>query len=144
MDAKAPPLFGEDPEETARVWQAICECDDNLRESVGNISRPLFRGKAAEFAAQITDAAANVRDELALLETRLSTDPWLAGGNLGAADLVTYPVVMQLARATGREEAAPLNLALHPLGDHFPNLEAWSKRIETLPGYHNAYPPHWI
>ncbi|MDA1311407.1 MAG: glutathione S-transferase family protein [Proteobacteria bacterium] len=138
-----PPLFGKGPKETARVWQVICECDGNLREPVGDISRPLFRGKAQEFAEPITKAAKVVRDELGLVETRLSSTPWLAGEALSAADLTLYPVLMQLSRAVAREEAASLELALHPIAEYFPQLGAWSKRIETLPGYHNAYPPHW-
>ena len=44
-----PPLFGKSPIETARIWQAVCDCDGTLREPVEQISRPLFRGKAAEF-----------------------------------------------------------------------------------------------
>lgn len=139
----APPLFGREPLETARIWQAICECDGHLRQPVVSISRPLFRGKGQEFAGQITEAAAIVRDELALLDARLSSSPWIAGENLSAADLVAYPVLMQLSRAAGREDAAPLDLAIHPLGEFFPNIEAWGRRIEKLPGFHNAYPPHW-
>ena len=138
-----PPLFGKAPRETARIWQAISECDGNLRQPVVNISRPLFRGKGEEFAAQITDAAAIVREELGLLEARLSSDPWLAGGDLSAADLVTFPVLMQLSRAAAREDAAPFGLAVHPLDESFPKLDTWQKRIEALPGFDNAYPPHW-
>lgn len=138
-----PPLFGRTPTETARIWQAISECDGNLREPIGNISRPLFRGKGPEFAGQITEAAATVRDELSLLEARVSSDPWLAGENLSAADLTLYPVLMQLCRAAASEQAASLDLAIHPLGEHFPNLDGWAKRVETLQGYDNAYPPHW-
>ena len=110
----APPLFGSSPAQTAKIWQTICECDGNLREPVGDISRPLFRGKEAEFVDQITEAAETVRGELGLLEARLGSDPWLAGDAISAADLVLFPVLMQLARATGRAEAAPLNLAIHP------------------------------
>ncbi len=139
----APPLFGETPEETARIWQAICECDGNLREPIGDISRPLFRGKGQEFAEQITEAAAIVRNELTLLEARLLSQSWLAGETLSAADLITFPVLMQLSRASAREEAAPLGLAIHPLSEHFPNLDEWRKRVEALQGFHNAYPPHW-
>jgi glutathione S-transferase len=57
--------------------------------------------------------------------------------------LITFPVIMQLLRAVGREDAEPLQLAIHPLADHFPNLAIWMSRIESLPGYDNAYPPHW-
>lgn len=138
-----PPLFGKEPLETARIWQAISECDGNLREPVTNISRPLFRGKATEFAEQISEAAIVVREELGLLESRLATDRWIAGETLSAADLTIFPVVMQLLRAAEREEAVPLDLAIHPLSEHFPNLGAWSERIEALKGYQNAYPPHW-
>ena len=139
----APPLFGSSPAETARVWQTISECDAYLRGPVGQITRPLFRGKGDAFAEQIADAAGPVRDELARLETQLSAQLWLAGETLSAADLATYPVVMQLLRAAGREEAAPHALQVYPLAEHFPNLAAWAGRIEALPGYDEAYPPHW-
>ncbi len=139
----APPLFGTFPEETARIWQAICECDGNLRQPVTGISRPLFRGKGQEFATQISEAAEVARDELALLESRVNASPWLAGENLSAADLIVYPVLMQLSRAAAREDAAPLDLALHPFSEYFPNLDMWRQRIEALQGFDNAYPPHW-
>ena len=129
--------------ETARVWQVICECDGNLRSPIGDISRPLFRAKETEFAEQITNAAATVRKELALLEMRLSASPWLAGATLSAADLVTFPVLMQLERAVSRDEARPMNLDLYPFDTYFPNIAAWRARIEALDGFQNAYPPHW-
>lgn len=138
-----PPLFGSSPAETARVWQSLSECDAYLRERVSAITRPLFRGKGEAFAEQIAEAAEPVRAELARLETTLSAEPWLAGEALSAADLTTYPVVMQLMRAAGREEAAPHALGVYPLAKHFPNLAAWAGRIEALPGYDDAYPPHW-
>ena len=99
------PLFGSSPIETAKIWQSICDCDGNLREPVGQISRPLFRGKAADAAEKIKDAAETVRDELALYETALNENEWLAGDTLSAADLIAFPVIMQLMRAVGREDA---------------------------------------
>ncbi len=137
-----PALFGETPVETARTWQRISEVESNLRDQVGDISRPLFRGKGAEFAEQIARNAEKVRAELALLEARLEGQPFLAGDAMSAADLIAYPVIMQLDRAGQREEAKAFDLA-YPLKDHFPNLAAWGSRIETLPGYDKAYPPHW-
>ena len=138
-----PPLFGSSPIETAKIWQSICDCDGNLREPVGQISRPLFRGKTTEFADKIKEAAETVREELALYETALHANEWIAGDSLSTADLIAFPVIMQLMRAVGREDAEPLQLAIHPLADHFPNLAAWLSQIELLPGYDNAYPPHW-
>ena len=138
-----PSLFGETPEETARIWQTISECDRHLRGPVGNISRPLFRSKAPEFEEQIISAAVQVRDELALLEARIADANWLAGGSVSAADLMVFPVLMQLTRATDKDEAAALNLAISPLETHYPAIAAWRSRMETLSGFDNAYPPHW-
>lgn len=141
--APEPPLFGTDAAETGRVWQMISECDAHLRERVTDISRPLFRGKSAEFADQISAAGDAVRQELAVLEAKLETGNWLAGDRLSAADLTVYPVVMQLGRALSRDEASAFDLGLHPLETAFPALAAWRDRIEALPGYDTAYPPHW-
>lgn len=138
-----PPLLGSDPVETGRIWQVICECDGNLRDTVGEISRPLFRGKGKEFADQITAAAAKMRDELGLMEATLSKSPWVAGKKLSAADLVVYPVIMQLVRAAAREGEAELELAIYPLGKNFPKIDAWCQEMSKLPGYENAFPPHW-
>jgi len=138
-----PRLFGTDPGDTARIWQAICECDGNLRDTVGEISRPLFRGKGREFTDQITEAAARARDELALLEATLGADDWIAGEALTAADLVVFPVIMQLLRASAREQEADLTLHIHPLADYFPQIAGWCGKMETLAGYESAYPPHW-
>jgi hypothetical protein len=49
---------------------------------------------------------------------------------------------MQLGRAADRVAAKSFDLP-HPLNAHFPKLAAWAKTIEALPGYENAYPPHW-
>ncbi len=141
--APEPPLFGVTPAQTARIWQVISECDGYLRECIGDISRPLFRGKGEEFADRIAAAMARVRDELVLLETGLASEPWLAGETLSAADLVVFPVVMQLCRAAARPEAEPMKLGVVPLRKHWPNLDAWRERIEAVEGFDNAYPPHW-
>jgi glutathione S-transferase len=145
LDAQYPEprLFGQAPVDTARIWQAICECDGNLRDAVGEISRPLFRGKGRDFADQITGAAETVRDELGLIQKGLSKTPWMAGNDMSAADLVLYPVIMQLVRAVSREAEAELELGIQPLGTHFPMIDAWCREMEKLPGYDNAYPPHW-
>lgn len=103
----------------------------------------MFRGKGERFADKIAKAAVMVREELDLLEGRAQSEPWLAGEALSAADLVVYPVVMQLLRAAGREEAETHALGVHPLAEHFPALGAWAGRMEALPGYDTAYPPHW-
>ena len=138
-----PPLFGRTLMETALVWQTMSECDGHFRGPVGDISRPLFRNKVAEFEDQIDSAAAKVHDELVVLNERLSASEWLAGAKVSAADLIVFPVLMQLTRAAGQENAAALDLAITPLDAHYPMLAAWQARMKTLPGFETAYPPHW-
>jgi glutathione S-transferase len=138
-----PSLFGDTPTETARIWQSISECNSNLTNQVGDISRPLFRSKGAEFTEQIALAAEKVRAELALIETKLMTMEYLAGERLSAADLITYPIIMQLGRTAERDNDDAHALAIHPLAQYFPRIADWASRMEKIPGYANAYPPHW-
>lgn len=138
-----PSLFGDTPIETARIWQSISECNSNLTDQVGDISRPLFRSKGAEFTDQIALAAEKVRAELALIETKLMTTEYLASGRLSAADLITYPFIMQVSRAAARDRDDTHALEIHPLAQCFPHIADWALRMEKIPGYANAYPPHW-
>ena len=145
LDAAYPesPLFGTTPAETARIWQAISECNANLTDQVGNISRPLFRNKGAEYTDQIAHAAEKIRTELSLIETKLTTQPFLAGERLSAADLITYPIIMQLARSAALDNDDAHALAVHPLASRYPQISKWAVLMENIPGYANAYPPHW-
>ncbi len=138
-----PRLFGNDARHSALIWQMACECDSFLRDPVGAISRPLFRGKAEAFRDEIIAAAGIVRDELRSLEDRLQNSPYLTGEAISTADVIHYPVIMQLARAAGKEEAHALNLGLMPLEETFPCIVAWMTRMEEIPGYERTYPPHW-
>lgn len=138
-----PPLFGTDPAETAAIWQVVSEAEERLRTPIGNVTRPIFRGKAAEKAAEIAETMGSVRPELEALETRLASHDYLASKTLSAADLVVYPAVMQLRRGATRDGAAALDLGVEPLENGYPHLAAWARRIEALPGYDRAYPPHW-
>ena len=138
-----PPLFGATPEEAAAIWQIVCETDARLRTPIGNVTRPIFRGKAVEMAAQITDTMQTVHDELGVLERCLATSRFVAGDGLSAADLAVYPALMQLDRGTTRDGAGALGLGVLPWSETYPDIAAWMGRIEIVPGYDNAYPPHW-
>ncbi len=139
-----PPLFGAGPAQTAQIWQMVCEAGDRLRTPIGNIVRPIFRGRGAEMANEIKEAMPPVHQELAALEMSLSDRAYLCGAALSAADIAVYPAVMQLLRGATRDGAEKLGLQVFPLDDHYPNLAGWARRIEAIPGYDNAYPPHWI
>ncbi|MBT5435430.1 MAG: glutathione S-transferase family protein [Rhodospirillaceae bacterium] len=138
-----PALFGSSPGETAAIWQVVQETEARYRTPIGNITRPIFRGKAAEKAEELNEAIVAVRRELHALEEQIGGRDWLVGDVLTAADLALYPAVMQLMRGATKDDAAALELKVAPLTAHFPVLAAWCQRIEALPGYDSAYPPHW-
>lgn len=138
-----PPLFGGEPAQLADIWQIVCEAGDRLRTPIGDVSRPIFRGRAAAAANDIKTAIQPVYQELSAFEQAVGERPYLCGAELTAADIAVYPALMQLMRCATREDAAQLDLKVAPLERHYPNLAAWAARIETLPGYDRAYPPHW-
>ncbi|MEP3280572.1 MAG: glutathione S-transferase family protein [Stappiaceae bacterium] len=138
-----PPLMGNSPAHAAEIWQILCEADDRLRTPIGNVSRPIFRGRAKEMVTEIQEAIQPVHQELAVFERVLADRAYLCGATLTAADIAVYPALMQLQRCATREGAASLGLQVTPLDSHYPNLAAWAERIEAVPGYADAYPPHW-
>jgi glutathione S-transferase len=138
-----PPLFGTSPTQTAEIWQIVCEADDRLRTPIGNVSRPIFRGKAIEMVTEIKKTMQPVYKELATFELILGGQPYLCGPTLTAADIAVYPALMQLLRGATRDGTEALELRVTPLHTHYPNLAVWAQRIEAISGYDDAYPPHW-
>ena len=138
-----PPLFGTSPQETGLIWRAILETEAYLLSAGDKVIRPVFFGKGLDETAQIQEAAQAVREELKRIDRELSNSPWLVGKQLSAADISLFPLVQTILRAAGKDAAKPLKLELLPLADTFPNLSAWVKRIEVLPGYERTYPPQW-
>ncbi|GBF26207.1 stringent starvation protein A [bacterium MnTg02] len=138
-----PPLFGSSPVQTAAIWEIVSEADERLRTPIGNVTRPIFRGRAAEMAADIEKAIEPVHEELNRIENRLIEHSYLVGDAPTAADLVVYPALMQLMRGATRDGAEALNLEVIPLNQTYPNMAAWAERIEKIPAYDRAYPPHW-
>ncbi len=137
------PLLGANPAQVAEIWQIVCEADDRLRTPIGNVSRPIFRGRSMELAAEIKEFIRPVYQELAALNSSLDDRPYLCGETLTAADIVVYPALMQLLRCATKDGVEALELKVAPLENYYPNLAAWAQRIETMPGYIEAYPPHW-
>ena len=138
-----PPLFGRSAEDTGRVWKAISDSLSYL-EPVGNrIVVPVFFGTVEDNVDDIRAAAAEVHEELGIMERQTGERRWLALDQLTAADLAVYPFVEVLLRAAGKESAKPLDLGLLPFDKRYPKIEAWRQRIRALPGYAKTYPPHW-
>ena len=145
LDRKYPevPLFGQSAEETGRVWKAISEQVSYLEPAGFRVIVPFFVGTVEDNAEDIRDAAAEVREELALMERLIGEQRWFALGKLTAADLAVYPFIETLLRVAGKEDAKPFDLGLLPFASRYPAMEAWRQRIRALPGYDKTYPPHW-
>lgn len=137
-----PPLFGKSAEETGLIWRVISECD-YLISAGDKVIRPVFFGKGLENVDEIQQAAQKIRDELKRFDEQLAHSDWLVGEAMSAADLAVFPLVQLCLRAATKEAAQPFDLKFAPLGERYPILAKWVRRIETLPYYERTYPPHW-
>jgi glutathione S-transferase len=139
----APPLFGANAQETARIWQLISECFSYLDGPANRIIAPIYFGKISEKRDDIRAAVPAVHAELDRFETSLNNAAWFGGETVCAADIAIYPFLKSLLRAASKETAAPLELGLLPFNARYPRLAAWMQHVERLPGYEKTYPPHW-
>ena len=138
-----PSIFGRTPQETGLIWRATSETDSYLLEPGNKVIRPLYFGKGLEKTDEIQAAAATIRQELGRIDTALTGSTWIVGSQISAADIALFPFIQTLLRAASKEAAKPLNLGFSPLGQNYPNIAAWAKRVEAIPGYEKTYPPHW-
>lgn len=139
----AVPLFGATAEQYGRVWQRVCEFENYTRDLFDvEIVRPLLRGHAKANLEAMRAFAVRAIEALGWMEEALSTAPYLAGGEISAADIVALPNIQMLRRVALRAEAIDMDLGLDTLSERLPSLGAWLKRMETMRGYEAAYPPH--
>ncbi|MBI4490564.1 MAG: glutathione S-transferase family protein [Deltaproteobacteria bacterium] len=138
-----PPIFGTTPQETGLIWRAISETQSYLVAPGAKVIVPIFFGKGLEKTDEIQAAAATIRDELKRIDAALAGSVWMVGSCISAADIGLFPLVQILLRAASKEAAKPLSLGFSPLGQTYPNIAAWVKRVEAIPGYERTYPPHW-
>ncbi|MBI3058200.1 MAG: glutathione S-transferase C-terminal domain-containing protein [Deltaproteobacteria bacterium] len=96
-----------------------------------------------EACDEIQAAAAMIREELRRTDTALTHSDWLVGSKVSAADIALFPLIQLILRAASKDAAKPLKLGLLPLAQTYPNIAAWVKRVEAIPGYEKTYPPHW-
>ena len=145
LDAKhpEPPLFGTSAGEKGLVWQLVHEVDAYVQQPVQGMIRPIFFGQLADKADEAKEFAGQVHGELVNVEKRLGGSEYLAGDRLSAADMALMPAIQGILRGVGKEEAEPLELGFTPLDERYPNIAAWTGRMEALPGYDKTYPPHW-
>jgi len=140
----AVPLFGKTAEAHGRIWQRVCEFENYARDLIETeIVRPLLRGNAGDDPEAMRASARRVKDALGWMDRALSGAPHLAGYVITAADIVALPSIQLLRRVAARPEAIELGVGLDTVDAQLPALSAWLARMEAMPGYDAAYPPHW-
>lgn len=136
-----PPIFGTSPRQAARIMQVCSEFMCYLEPVINRLAAAIVRNKHLS-AAALAARHGTLHNELARLDQSLGLDDWLCR-TLSAADLTVYPHCKFLLRLARRPEAASLDLGLADFTDRYPPLSAWMRRVEALPAYDKAYPPHW-
>lgn len=139
-----PPLFGTSPEATGHIWQRTYEAMNYACEPIEDgVVRPLIRGQAGDNGDAIKAAAVDAHQALQWAEDLLRDAPYLAGDGPSAADVSYMPIVQNLVRSGRREDALQLRLGFDDFSGRYPNITGWLGRMEAVPGYDKAYPPHW-
>lgn len=137
----SPPIFGTGPRQAAHIMQACSEFMCYLEPVINRLATAIVRNRHLS-AAALAARQGTLHSELARLDQKLQNEVWLAG-TLSAADLTVYPHCRFLLRLAGRPEAASLDLGLDDFAERYPALSTWMHRVEALPVYEKAYPPHW-
>jgi glutathione S-transferase len=138
-----PPLFGRTPEETGLVWRHIAEYTAYVDVAAEDYIVPLYFGSAGEHADAVRNARGVILAELDRWNAHLAGAEWLVGTGITAADVVLFPALKSVERASGKELARTLEVDVPPTAERWPNLAAWAWRIEALPGVASTWPPHW-
>jgi glutathione S-transferase len=138
------PLFGTNPKETARVWEAVSQVVIDLERAGLEFAQPvLFGSPTAGSTEPMKRSAEKLLGELKAIEERLGRSAYLVGDSITAADVAAFPLVKFMERAAAKDFARDVDFGILPLAKHFPRIAAWIKHFEAMPFYEKIYPPHW-
>ena len=137
------PLFGNTPAEAAHIWQRVMEVDGYLGASLAAAARPLFTQTFAGKEDEINQGFADVRTEIATVTGWLDGNDFMAGDTPTAVEVILYPHLAMIARVGPAINVPGITPNIPDYATEFPALAAWMKRVEALPGFEAAYPPHW-
>lgn len=130
--ADGTPYLPTDPFDRAKVQQWLHFEQERVESVIGTLRHWRMTGKLARRSPELIEAKrhAGVRS-LGLLESELSTRPFIAGDRYSIADMALFAYA-------SRAEEAGLSLAASP------NFRAWIARVEAQPGFLAAMHPYAI
>lgn len=144
------PLFGETPEEAAKIWQIAMECNDYLRHAANELLSRVFTSdgsvpdrdsdafKGFEMAADLMHA------ECAYLEELLGDGrSFLAGETPSAADAIAFPEIRLVQRGIETKHALMSALGFGYPPDLYPLTAAWKDSLNAMPSVISTLPGHW-
>ena len=139
-----PPLFGVTAAETGLIWQRIFEFVNSLRDVIDDgVVRPLSQGAMLNDTDALKMAANSIYASLDRMETTLGTFDYLAGNKVSAADFTVLPNLLMLIRIGSRTDVLALKMNLNEIRSRYSAIDSWLARLEALPAFDAAYPPHW-
>ena len=145
LDAKFPnpPLFGRSAQATGTIWRWICDFIYHVEPLSLQIVDVAFSGEIGAKADEIRSAATGLHAEFARIDSTLVNQPWFGGDELSAADVLSHTDFEFFLRIVGRDMFKTLGLGFDEIDARYPALSAWRKQMTQIPGYDEAYPPHW-
>ncbi|MFC1664123.1 glutathione S-transferase family protein [Pseudomonadota bacterium] len=138
-----PSLFGETPQQLAKINQLVQEVLSYMEKPFEAIIRPIFRNRVENNMETLMETAPTVKRELELVDQLITKSEWIAGSEISAADIVFLPTFQRLLRAIDKNPEIANTLQLGLLDDEFHNLLDWNNRMQALPAFAKTYPPHW-
>lgn len=137
------PLIGKTSAEAAVIWQRLMELDNYLAPAFVGAVRPVFTQQFEGREAEINENFVKIRQEIATVNGWLASQDFMAGDTVSALDVSVYPPLALLRRVRPMLSAPGIEPNLPDYEKEFPKLALWMKRVEALPGFDAAYPPHW-
>ena len=151
LDRRYPdkPLFGETPDEAARIWQVTMECCDFLRAAELDLLFPILVHNIdlpdanSEEMTSLSAASESMHAECRYLEDLLDGRAYLAGDRPSAAEAITFPEVQLVHRALDRKGDIMEALGFGNFADRYPRVFGLKQRVGALKGVEKTFPHHW-
>jgi glutathione S-transferase len=137
------PLFGSTPLEAAHIWQRVMEVEGYLSAALAGAARPIFTQTFAGKEDEINENFSKAAEEIATVAGWLDGNDFMAGDKPTAIEAILYPALAMIARIGPSLKVPGITPNIPNYETDFPALAAWMNRVEALPYFDDAYPPHW-